>query len=70
MSDLTAEQKKILKALAAAEKPCGNKDLAEATGLDKKVVSSGITAMKKSGLVDSPVRCKYGVTPAGKKAVS
>ncbi len=70
MSDLTAEQKKILKALAAADTPCGNKDLAEATGLDKKIVSSGITAMKKSGLVDSPVRCKYGVTAAGKKAVS
>ena len=70
MSELTAEQKKILKALATAAKPCGNKDLAEATGLDKKVVSSGITAMKKSGLVDSPVRCKYGVTVAGKKAVS
>ena len=70
MSELTAEQKKILKALATADKPCGNKDLAEATGLDKKVVSSGITAMKKSGLVDSPVRCKYGATAAGKKAVS
>ncbi len=70
MSELSAEQKQILEALAKADKPCGNKDLVEATGLDKKVVSSKITAMKKSGLVDSPVRCKYGVTEDGKKAIS
>lgn len=70
MSELTTEQKQILKALADADKPCGNKDLTEATGLDKKVISNKISAMKKAGLVDSPVRCKYGVTAAGKKAIS
>ena len=32
--------------------------------------SNKIAAMKKAGLVDSPVRCKYGVTEAGKKALS
>lgn len=70
MSELTAEQKQILAALSSADKPWGNKDLAEATGLDKKVISSGVAAMKKAGLVDSPVRCKYGVTGEGKKALS
>lgn len=63
------ESKKILEALAKAEKPCGNKDLVEATGLDKKVVSDEIAALKKQGLVDSPVRCKYGITSEGRAAL-
>ena len=70
MSELTPEQKQILEALASADKPYGNKDLVEATGLDRKVISSKVAAMKKAGLVDSPARCKYGVTGAGKKAIS
>ncbi len=70
MADMTAEQKKILEALIKIGGPCGSKDIVEATGLDKKVVSSKITTLKKQGLVDSPVRCKYGVTAEGKKALS
>lgn len=70
MADMTAEQRKILEALVKIDGPCGSKQIVEATGLDKKVVSSRITALKKQGLVDSPVRCKYGVTPEGKKALS
>lgn len=49
--------------------PCGSKDIAEATGLDNKVVSSQITALKKKGFVDSPVRCKYGITAEGKASL-
>ncbi|MBW1635336.1 MAG: transcriptional regulator [Deltaproteobacteria bacterium] len=49
--------------------PCGNKDIVEATGLDKKVVSSKITSLKKKGLVDSPVRCKYSITEDGQVAL-
>ncbi|SDP58999.1 winged helix-turn-helix domain-containing protein [Desulforhopalus singaporensis] len=64
-----SDEKKILQALADAQKPCGNKDLAEVTGLDKKVVSKHVAAMKKQGLVDSPVRCKYGITENGKKSL-
>lgn len=70
MSELTAEQKQILEALSNADKPCGSKDLVEVTGFDKKVISNSVAAMKKAGLVDSPVRCKYGVTADGKKALS
>jgi DNA-binding MarR family transcriptional regulator len=70
MTELSGEQKQILEALAGAESPWGSKDIVAATGLDKKVVSKTIAAMKKAGLVDSPVRCKYGVTEAGKKALS
>ncbi len=66
---LTEEQLKILKAMAKAEGPCGSKDIAAATGLETKVISSRIAALKKSGLVESPVRCKYSVTEDGKAAI-
>lgn len=61
--------KTILQALAKCGGPCGTKELVEATGLDKKVVSDEIAALKKKGLVDSPVRCKYGITEDGKAAI-
>ncbi len=67
---LTDEQKQVLEALKKCDKPCGAKDIAEATGLEKKVVSNKITGLKKKGLVDSPVRCKYGITGDGVNALS
>ncbi len=63
------ESQKVLEALVNCEGPCGSKDIAEATGLDKKVVSSQITALKKQGFVDSPVRCKYGITKEGRASL-
>lgn len=63
------EAKSVLEALAKCEAPCGAKDIAEATGIDKKIVSKKITALKKDGLVDSPVRCKYGITDAGRASL-
>lgn len=63
------ESQKVLEALAKCEGACGSKDIAEATGLDKKVVSNQITALKKQGFVDSPVRCKYGITAEGKASL-
>ena len=60
------ESRKILEALAGCNGPCGSKDIAEATGLDKKLVSDQIAALKKKGLVDSPVRCKFGITAEGR----
>ncbi len=63
------ESKLVLEALAKCGAPCGPKDIAEATGLDKKVVSNQIAALKKQGLVDSPVRCKYGITTEGKASL-
>jgi len=67
---LTDEQQQILKALSAADGPCGSKDISAATGLEAKLISSRITALKKKGLVDSPVRCKYAATEEGKAAIS
>ncbi len=69
-SELNDEQKQILAALAQSEEPCGSKDIAAATGLENKTISSRITAMKKKGLVESPVRCKYAVTKEGRAAIS
>lgn len=66
---LTDEQKQILEAMAKADGPCGSKDIAAATGLEAKAISCRITAMKKKGLVESPVRCKYTVTEDGRAAI-
>lgn len=63
------DSKQILEALAKCEGPCGSKDLVQATGLDKSVVSDQLASLKKQGLVDSPVRCKYGITLAGKAVI-
>lgn len=63
------EAKKVLQALAACSGPCGSKEIAEATGLDKKAVSDQIAALKKKGWVDSPVRCKYGITAEGRASL-
>lgn len=68
--DYGVEGKQVLEALAKCDAPCGSKDIAEATGLDKKIVSKQITSLKKKGLVDSPVRCKYGITEDGRSSLS
>jgi predicted transcriptional regulator len=64
-----SESRKVLEALGKCVGPCGSKDIAEATGLDKKVISNQITALKKQGFVDSPVRCKYGITAEGRASL-
>ena len=69
-SSLTDEQKKILEAMAQSEEPCGSKEIAAATGLESKAISCRITALKKKGLVESPVRCKYTITADGRSALA
>lgn len=66
---LTDEQKQILEAMAKSEEPSGSKDIAAATGLETKAISCRITALKKKGLVESPVRCKYTITDDGRSAL-
>jgi Fur family transcriptional regulator, peroxide stress response regulator len=66
---ITDEQKQVLEAMAKCDGPCASKDIALATGLETKAVSSRITTLKKKGYVDSPVRCKYEITSAGKTAI-
>jgi Mn-dependent DtxR family transcriptional regulator len=49
--------------------PCTTKDIAVSTGLDAKIVSKDIASLKKLGYVDSPVRCKCGITNSGRMAL-
>ncbi len=66
---LTDVQKKILSVLNETEKPLAPKQIAEAVGVGSKEVSANIKVLKKLGYVDSPVRCKYGITDSGKENV-
>ncbi len=60
-----AQAKKVLQALSQEGGPWANKQIAEKAGLDTKAVSSAMSKLKKQGLVESPVRCKYAITQAG-----
>lgn len=66
---LNEKQRKVLEALAAADAPCGSKDIAATTSLEAKQISCQITALKNKGFVTSPVRCKYTITEDGKAAL-
>ena len=69
MADLKPEEKKVLAVLAQAGEPQSGKQVALTAGLEAKAVSNLIKELKGKGLVDSPVRCKYGVTAQGKSAL-
>ncbi len=66
---LTDEQKKILAALAGQPEACGSKEVAAASGMESKEVSCKLTALKNRGYVESPARCKYAITAAGRAAI-
>lgn len=69
-TELSDEQKAILSAVANIDGPCTGKQVAEQLGVDSKDVSKKITALKKQGLLDSPARCRHGITDAGKAALT
>ncbi len=58
------EQEQILEAMKKAGEPLNAGKVAELTGLDRKVVDKAMAAMKKTGEIVSPVRCKW--EPAAK----
>jgi predicted transcriptional regulator len=66
---LTDEQKKVLEAMEKCAAPCTTKEIAVSAGLDAKGVSKDIADLKKLGFVDSPVRCKCGITDSGRNAL-
>lgn len=68
--ELNDKQREVLEALANCKEACGAKDIAAATSLEAKQVSCQLTALKKKGFIDSPVRCKYEITGDGKSALS
>ena len=69
-ADLNENQRKVLEAFAQTKDVCGSKDIATVTGLDAKQVSCQITALKKKGFVESPVRCKYIISKKGKEVLA
>lgn len=68
--DLSEPQRKVLETLARSGGACGGKEIASAAGMEAKLVSCQITALKKKGYVASPERCKYAITADGKKALA
>ncbi|KIX13769.1 MarR family transcriptional regulator [Dethiosulfatarculus sandiegensis] len=63
---LSEDAKAVLKTLAESDAPLANKQIATISGLDGKQVTATVKKLKTQGLVDSPARCKYGITQEGK----
>ena len=53
------EKEIILEAMIKAGEPLNAGKVAELTGLDRKVVDKAFTAMKRDGIIVSPIRCKW-----------
>ena len=53
------EKTMILEAMKKAGEPLNAGQIAELTGLDRKVVDKTMAAMKKDGSIVSPIRCKW-----------
>jgi DNA-binding IclR family transcriptional regulator len=51
--------KQILDAMKAAGEPLAAGKIVEMTGLDRAAVDAAMAALKKSGEIESPVRCKW-----------
>jgi hypothetical protein len=49
----------ILEAMRKAGEPLNAGKVAELTGLDRKIVDKEFAAMKKTGEIVSPIRCKW-----------
>lgn len=49
----------VLEAMKKFGAPVNAGKIAEPTGLDRKVVDKAFAALKKEGLIVSPVRCKW-----------
>ena len=66
---LDSELKSILKALSKMKEPAGNSEIEKASGIDKTKLAPKMKKLKDAGLIDSPERCKYSITAAGKKKI-
>lgn len=53
------DKEKILDAMKKAGEPINAGKAAELTGLYRKAVDKAFAALKKGGLIVSPVRCKW-----------
>ncbi|SET15080.1 hypothetical protein SAMN04487771_100640 [[Clostridium] aminophilum] len=53
------DKEKILQVMKEAGTPLNAGKVAELSGLDRKIVDKEFAAMKKTGEIVSPVRCKW-----------
>lgn len=53
------DEKKVMDAFIKAGEPLGAKQIAESTGLDKKVVDKIIKKLKTEEKIHSPKKCYY-----------
>jgi hypothetical protein len=58
-SFIITDKEKILKVMRESGTPLNAGKVAELSGLDRKVVDKEFAAMKKTGEIVSPVRCKW-----------
>jgi biotin operon repressor len=54
---------KVLATMKEAGEPLAAGKIAEISGLDRKAVDKAMDALKKSGDIESPVRCKWVPKP-------
>lgn len=54
-----SDSDKVLEAMKEIGKPCGAGEIADKSGLDRDAVNKAMTDLKKQGLIESPVRCKW-----------
>jgi len=52
---------KVLAVLSASPKPLRSGEIAELSGLDKKVVEKAMNTLKAEGKIVSPIRCCWEV---------
>lgn len=50
---------KVLEAMHKAGEPVSAGQITEISGLDRKAVDKAMDALKKTGDIESPVRCKW-----------
>lgn len=58
----------ILRALKDASTPAGCGDVAKQMGVPSSQVVCRMAPLRKRGLIDSPEKSKYVITPAGAEA--
>jgi len=50
---------KVLEAIKKAGKPVNAGEIVKATGIERKEVDKAMNALKKTGEIISPIRCKW-----------
>lgn len=57
-----SDAEKVLEAMRAAGTPLNAGKVVELTGLDRKLVDKAMNELKKTGQIESPVRCYWAPT--------